>query len=241
MTITIRTSVTLITVFGILNTPVLYAEGDSWTLRRHDSRYDIEVYQRTTAEGQTEFRGITHIDTRLDAVVALLRDVDNMPKWLYRTHEVRMLETVSDTESYILTVNNMPWPIRDREAIVLATLEQDSATQALTLRTTAAPDFAPPDERYVRMPLLESSWTITPLLNGRTRIEFRCYADPGGHLSSGMLTRFQAMLAWHAPYKTLRAMQQEILDAKYQTASLSFILEPTVWQPVPGLTPIHSN
>jgi len=241
MTTTIKTAAVLAALIWMFVPPALYADDDGWTLRRQDSKYDIEVYQRTTAEGYTEFRGVTHINSRLSAFVALLRDVDNMPNWIYRTNEVRVVEILSDTESYVQTINNMPWPVRDRDAIVFAKLEQNPATQAITLRATADPGFAPADDRYVRMPLLESSWTFTPLADGRTRVVFRCYADPGGKLTSGIFLKFQAMLAWHAPYKTLRAMRQVILDPEYQAATLAFIREPAIWNTARNLTSVADN
>jgi hypothetical protein len=203
-----------------------FASAEEWNLRRHDEDHDIVVHQRTTDDGHREFRGITHVHTRLSGVIALFRDYARMPEWIYRTAEVRVLEIVNESENYAYTINAMPWPFKDRDAVVRARIRQDPETLAITLQAGSEPDYLPVDERYIRMPMLRSTWRFTPMPDGRTQIEFRGYADPGGQLSSGLVEKFQALLAWQAPYKTLRAMQEIIGDTKYQTADVDFIVEP---------------
>jgi len=218
---------TLILTAGTLVAPLVSA--DDWTLRRHDEEHDIVVYERTTTEGYREFRGVTHVRGRLSALVALLGDEERMPDWIYRTSEVRTLEELSDTENFTYIVNKMPWPFRDRDSVVRAELAQDPLTQVVTVRANSAPDYHPTHKRYIRMPVVGSTWLFAPLPDGRTRIEFRGYADPGGRLSSGLLKKFQAMLVWHAPHQTLLRMRELIPDPKYQSANYRFIQEPTIW------------
>lgn len=202
------------------------ALAQDWTLVREDSRRDITVYERARPDGYLEFRGVTHVSSRLSAFVALLQDYEAMPDWLYRTREISQIERVSDTEGYSYSINAMPWPLRDRDIVLHTRMEQDPESHVLTTRAVGVPDYRPEDERYVRMPVIESSWTFSPLPDGRVQIEFRGFADPGGGVSSGVLARFQEMFIAQAPYRTLRGLRDVIGEAKYQSAEFTFVTEP---------------
>ncbi len=190
------------------------APGQDWTLVREDSRRDIVIHERARPDGYLEFRGVTHVESRLSAFVALLEDFEAMPDWLYRTREIMPIERLSDTESYWYSINSMPFPLRDRDIVLHTLVDQDPETQVLTAVAVGDPDYRPEDERYVRMPVIESSWTFIPLSDGRVRVEFSGFADPGGGVSSGLLGRFQEMFIAQAAYRSLRGLREVIGDPK---------------------------
>lgn len=202
------------------------ASGQEWTLVREDPRRDIVIHERARPDGYLEFRGVTHVQSRLSAFVALFSDFEAMPDWLYRTREIMPIEVISDTESYWYSINAMPFPMRDRDIVLHTLLDQDPETYALSVLAVGDPDYRPEDERYIRMPVIESSWTLIPLSDGRVQIEFSGFADPGGGTSSGLLGRFQEMFIGQAPYRSLRGLREVIGDPKYQSAEYPFILEP---------------
>ncbi len=202
------------------------APGQDWTLVREDSRRDIVIYERARPDGYLEFRGVTHVESRLSAFVALFEDFEAMPDWLYRTREIIPVEVISDTESYWYSINSMPFPMRDRDIVLHSRMDQDPETYVLTVLAVGDPDYRPEDERYIRMPVIESSWTFIPLSDGRVQIEFSGFADPGGGMSSGLLGRFQEIFIGQAPYRSLRGLKEVIGDPKYQSAQFSFVEEP---------------
>ncbi len=197
---------------------------EDWILSKQDVKRDIEVYKRITPEGFQEVRIVTHVNSRMSAFVALFRDVDSMPAWVHRASFVRIIEEVSDTENYAYTIHDLPWPFRDRDSVVRVILTQDDENDAITIRAHAAPDYYPRDERYIRMPVVESFWRFTPLAEGRVRVEFQGYGDPGG--GSGVLQALRDNLALISTYRTVRAFREAILASEYQSAQLLFVREP---------------
>ena len=224
MNVKIATSLVPIAALALLAAPP--APGQEWTLVREDSRRDIVVYERARPDGYLEFRGVTHVESRLSAFVALFDDFEAAPDWLYRTREITLIERLSDTESYVHSINAMPWPLKDRDIVLHSRRAQDPETYVLSANAVGVPDYLPVDENYVRMPVIESSWTFTPLGDGRTQVDFRGFADPGGGVSSGMLARFQEMFISQAPYRSLRGLREVIGEAKYQSAEYAFVEEP---------------
>lgn len=214
---------------GLLSAALLCgsaAAANEWQLEHSDAEAGIRVYLRTTPDGYREFRGVMRVKSRLSACVALLRDVERMPRWVYRNRRAQVLQRVSETQAYAYTVSAMDWPLRDRDAVVLSTLAQDPATLAVTIRGSARPDFRPRDERYVRMPVVESSWRFTPVGASMVEVEFQGYGDPGGSLSTGLLKWIAQSAIREAPYRTLLGLRDAIGDAKYQSASFRHVIEP---------------
>ena len=200
------------------------AWSDDWILSKQDVKRDIEVYRRITPEGLQELRIVTHVNSRMSAFVALFSDVDSMPAWVHRASFVKVIEVVSDTESYAYTIHDLPWPFKDRDSVVRVVLTQDAENDAITIRAHAAPDHYPRDERYIRMTVVESFWRFTPLADGRVQVEFQGYGDAGGN--SGVLPVLRDNLAWISTYKTVRAFREVILAPEYQSAQFLFVREP---------------
>lgn len=200
-------------------------ENEEWSLRKQNEALGIDVYERDTAEGHREFLGVTRVRSRLSALVALLRDVEHMPEWVHRIGEVRVIEPISPTENVTYTVYDMPWPFRDRDAVLRVTLEQDPADDSLRLHARAHAGH-PLFDDYIRIGAVESTWHFTPLPNGEVEVRFRAYADPGGQLSWGLMNIIQNKLIWQAPLKTLERLHEVIDAPQYQSASYGFVREP---------------
>ncbi len=196
-----------------------------WELKVADREADIRVFTRTNEQGYPEFRGVTKVRSTLSAFVALFKDVGNMPNWAYRMRRTEKVGELSEMDAYAYTINSLPPPLFDRDSIVRSTISQDGSTLQMTFRGSAVPDYLPKNERYVRMPVLESSWTFTPLGSGVVEVVFQGYGDPGGNLSSGLLAWFVRISLAEAPYQTLLQMQKFLPRAQYQSAHYSFIRE----------------
>jgi hypothetical protein len=201
-----------------------------WMLRKHDAEHDIDVYERMRSDGQLEFRGVTHVVSRMAAFVALFRDVARMPEWVDNTAEVRVLEQISDTENYTQTLLDLPWPLRDRDAVMRVTMTQDEADDSLTIAAQSAAERIPPDERHVRMQSVESRWRFTPQADGRVAVEFAGYGDLGGKLAGKGWRNVTDSLVWTSPLRTLRNLQTVIGSAEYQDARIDFVREPRIWR-----------
>lgn len=208
----------------LLYLPPASAAGD-WVLKVADSEADIQVFSRVNERGYAEFRGVTKVRSTLGAFVALFKDLDHMPDWAYRIRKAERLKVVSDTETYAYTVNAMPPPLYDRDAVVHTVISQDAATLKVTFRNTGVPDYAPKDDRYVRMPVVASLWTFTPLGAGMVEVVFEGYGDPGGTLSSGLLAWFVRLTLSEAPYQTMLHLKEFVVRPEYQAARYSYVKE----------------
>ena len=213
-------------LLSVLLVPLLCAASD-WQLKVADKEAGIEVFSRVNEQGYPEFKSVTRVQSRLSGFVALFKDLERMPEWAFRVRKAERLKVISETESYVHIVNSLPLPLYDRDVIVHSTITQDARTLQLTFRGSGVPDIAPPNERYVRMPVVESSWTFTPLADGMVEVVFQGHGDPGGSLSSVFLAWFVRISISEAPHQTMLNMKKFVARPEYQAARYSFIREAT--------------
>jgi hypothetical protein len=201
-------------------------EAAGWRPRTTDDDLGIEVYLRERADHLPEFLAITRVSARLSTLVAVLRDSEAMPRWVYRTRSVQVLEAPDATRGLSRVITAMPWPLQDRESIVEWQLRQDPANGEVLLEGRSVPDRAPPMTGVVRMPRFASSWAFKPLGGGQVEVRFSGYGNLGGNLAEGALRVFVDSAVWLAPLATVRGLRDMIQKAEYRDAVLPHIREP---------------
>lgn len=202
------------------------SDDSPWRDEVIDTDNDIFVQSRSLAGKYTEFRGSTRLQTSLSSLVSLLRDVEHIPVWAYRTILAMKLESISPRDAVIYSVIKLDWPFRDRDLIVRSSLRQDPVTLTVSITGEALPDYLPPNPDYVRVPHMQSSWEFVPQADGIVEVRFRGHGDIGGSLSDGLGQWFASMVIAEAPYKTLLGMRRAVMQPRYQKAEVSFIREP---------------
>ena len=213
---------------------------DEWHLQIDDRTNDIILHHRKTTSNLIEFRGVTHIKSSLSAFVALLRDIESMPKWIDHAHKATKLKQISDTENYTHMITSMPFPFTYRHSIVHTQIYQDTLSGDIVINGRDAKlgylhklshekqEFlAHQKKKYVLIQDLRSHWVFRPQANGIVEVEFQGYGNPGGKLSKIIPQRLLRMFVLEVPYNTLKGMRKIILDTKYQSSRFSFIREPT--------------
>ena len=194
---------------------------DSWTLLREEDQVSVYSHDVTDSDFDESFAQ-TVVKAPLSALVALIMDGDNYAQWINKVDESRRVASVSPTEVYTYTYSDAPWPVDDRDAVVLSRVEQDSKTGIVTIRSRAVPDHLPTVDGVVRVPYVSSSWILTPLTTGGVEVSYRVHNDPGGELPSWLTNS----LASDQPYYTLINLRY-FFDTpnKYLDAVLPYIKE----------------
>ena len=146
------------------------------------NQHGVQVYTQTV-EGQDlkNFRAVMTVNAPMQQVVATLMNGDQMPEWFYNVLQSKPIETPLAGSYRYLWIKS-PWPATDRDAVVKVNLSQDPKTLQLSVFATAAPTLVPLHPDRVRIPRMQSGWTITPLGKSRTQIQLDGNADPSGRI-----------------------------------------------------------
>lgn len=212
----------LLLVLGVMVTSSLLASDFEWQLKRDLD--GIQIYTRKV-EGSAfrAVRGVTILeDTRLSSLVALILDADACPRWGDRCAKSSVFEQQTDIAALVYTLNDMPWPVADRDVLAQVNWSQDPGTLALRMKSSATVDILDARKGVVRLTKADASWFFTPVGNGNVEVVTEAHLNPGGPLP-GWVTN---MLLIDAPFKTLVNMREVVVDEKYKVAEVGFVREP---------------
>ena len=165
-----------------------------------------------------EIRGVIHLETSLNAVMALLKDAEFNHQWVYRSGGARILEEEGFARAYVYGIVDAPWPMQDRDTVVRFDYRQDDSGE-ITITIKNFPDFLPQAQEYVRVPDFGGYWRLRPQQDGWVEVTYQVYGDPGGWIP-----------VWVANYaavtsvtRTLQAMDSAVKH--YTNAHSEFVRE----------------
>jgi len=217
-------------ILWLLTSSFAFAD-KGWFINKQDNEDNIRIYYRTLATGNVEFRGEMILESNVHSCVAILRDVDAMPSWVYNVKHAEVLEKISEYEAYSYVINTVPFPLNQRDSIIHTLLDQNPQTLVVTINGKSVPDYIVKKDNYVRLVEVNSYWQFTPLNKKYTKIVFQGYGEPGGYISadianSSVFSWLTKSELWKLPYYTLKQMKSEIRKDKYQKAYFDFLKDP---------------
>jgi hypothetical protein len=193
-------------------------DSTGWVLRKNEK--GIAVYTRyATGTNIKEIWIIDTVKSSLSAVVALLLDTKNYPEWVYKCRECKTLELINDQEQYDYEITELPWPFHNRDVISDSKISQDTLTNVVTINSIGNPDYMPDLGGIVRIRQFHSVYKLTKLVNGKIKIDYTLYGDPGGNIPTWLINASIVI----GPYNTTVEMNKRL--PLYQSASYPFIKE----------------
>ena len=186
----------------------------------------IEVYFRMLKKGESkylEFKGVTFINASLTSLSAVLRDVDNLPNWIYNMESAKAY-IINDTERYTYVTNKSVGVIlKQRDSYVHSTIKQDPHTLEVTIHGKLLPDEIPKKAGYIRVQKGASTWTFVPVHSHRSKVVFQGYANPGGMISASWLAPLAKGEVWKLPYYSMKGLKNQVRKQQYQDVEYDFL------------------
>jgi hypothetical protein len=189
-----------------------------WKLKR--DRNGIQVFLAKVPG--SKFRAILsviEVETNTRQLAALVMDLENCPNWVAMCKSAEMIERISATESYVRSINNAPFPVRDRDVVAHIKWSYEQANGKVFMRSDATPERLPKRKGLIRVQYASSEWHFTPKVNGMVLIENYTHVDPTGSVPAWLTN----LLIVDAPYKTLKNMRALISKGAYSDAEVDFI------------------
>lgn len=202
-----------------------HVAASEWQLEKNDEDNDIKVYTRLNPDSNSdfkEFKGTTHIKSRISALVTLLDTPDLACEWMHNCVEFKFIDEVSDTQKYSYSINNAPWPVTDRDLVVYSVTEQNKQDYSVTISLSSAFEKVAEDDDYIRVKDLNGTWQFTPMDDGVVEVTYQLFLDPAGSLPS----MIASTTVVDTPYYTLLNLREIISKPELQASELSFISEP---------------
>jgi len=170
----------------------------------------IQIYtQEASGSPIIMAKGIVMIEASPKAILKVLDNNSDHPKWVPYLQESRQLQADSDMERLEYNLFNAPWPASNRDFVfrVKAMTGGDEKTLLYSMSSELTP-LMPEQEGVVRGTLHASTFRLTRLESGKTEVELLFQADPRGWIPNWIINIVQR--AW--PYKVLKGLRMQVLS-----------------------------
>ncbi len=186
-------------------------QASDWRLIKEQD--GIQVYTRKV-EGSpiAQSRATVTLETELPALLAVITDGDNQQRWVDSVDESRTVRRIDATKAYVYTVSKAPWPVSDRDAVVLTEVVQNSASPVVEIRSHAVPDLLPEEKGHVRVRMVDSRWRLAPLMDGQVEVSYLLHSDPGGQIPAWLINS----MVVDQPFNTLRNLRDILRELPYK-------------------------
>jgi len=204
---------------GLSSAHAQWQEADlEWKLKR--DRKGIQVFLSKVPGSR--FRAVMSVmEVKADPMqlAALVMDLENCPNWASMCKSAKVIEQISPNQNYVYSVNNAPFPVRNRDMVALVEWSYDSATGKISMRSDATPERLPKKRGLIRVQHASSEWHFTPTEEGVVLVENYAHVDPNGKVPAWITN----LLIIESPYKTLKKMRKLVLNGDYRDAEVNFI------------------
>ncbi|WP_216629400.1 START domain-containing protein [Taibaiella lutea] len=191
---------------------------DSWKFMTEKD--GIKVYSKSVPESKVKALRVTcTLNTTLSALVTLLLDVPATVQWVSHTKSCTLLKRVSAAELYYYSEVSLPWPLENRDFVAHVKVTQDKTTKVVTVDAPAIPGIVGVKKGIVRVSHSLGYWTITPLGNGKVKVDYSLQVDPGGIIPAWAVNA----LSSQGPLDSFMEMRKMLQRDAYKNAFLSFI------------------
>lgn len=189
-------------------------------------RNEIIVHRKLDpASGLASFRGNTVIrESDPYALVALMNDFENYPRWLHFVSKANELKQETPLLRYVRFQTLLPWPLKNREALLKATVTQHIPTAEgehdfVEILLTNEPDYLPPNADFIRFPHIQGIFSFKWLSKDEISITYELQLDPGGYIRPWLAN----ILLRDAPYFTLERLRRLIKSPAYHGHTFDYI------------------
>lgn len=184
--------------------PVLHAQNEQgWKTVKTEA--GITVSMREPEGELPTFRGRGTVDAPILHVLAILLDDRRSAEWFKTVQVSQRLQTIDARRSIVYSRSHQAWPAQDREMILQRTVQVRSAGNAYVVRLVCVPHERPVPRGTLRLADCETTFSLRKIDAGRTEVEHRVRADPGGNAPLWIAR----MLSKNVPFELLVGLREQ--------------------------------
>jgi len=192
---------------------------DDCALRKNQE--GIKVYLCET-EGSPFKTIIVSFETKgsIKSYASGVLDINNYKSWQVSINHVKILKQISKTELIYYAEIDAPWPIEQRDLIFHLKVIQHPVSKKLTVTLKEMPSYMPEQEGIIRIPLAESTLTVTPITTNHLKVEYILQVNPGGDIPAFIANMFAA----NTPWQTFRNFRNKLESNEFDNNNVAEII-----------------
>lgn len=200
----------------------------------------IAGYTRATPKSSIdEVMAVGIIDAPIQVVEAIIRDPNAGKKFMFMCKEAYSINTpdlqsTDDDVVYNYNITDLPFPVKDRDAVARVEYTIDKATGAIYSHAEGIKTDYRNTGKTVRMPLVTLDYKLVPKGADKTEVTYLAMADPGGNLPPALVN----LLTRNIGIRTIANIRKLVQEDPYKNAPSVVTTTPTTSHPfmsMPGL------
>lgn len=189
-----------------------------WKLKR--DKAGIKIYTSKIPDSKYKaVRSTMVIETNTSSLVGLIMDLPNCSRWASMCKEARVEERLSPTETRVYSLNDVPFPARNRDMYANVRWSLNADTGKVSMRSRAIKGQYPKTKGVIRVEDAVSEWSFTPMPDGLVLVESFAHVDPNGPAPPWLIN----LLLIDSPYKSMVKIRKLIEAGNYQGTEVAFI------------------
>lgn len=161
----------------------------------------IEVYTKNDSEGRNWTKLVTSVNARPADVIKYASDVTKFNEWIYACSEAKLLEK-TDNSSIYYYVTDLPFPLTDRDAVIERRASRDVSKGSYSSHSKLSSKHET-STKLVRLQDFEAIWFFEDLPDGRTKLTYEVYVNPGGNIPTWLADKFSS----NGPFKSIQNLK----------------------------------
>ncbi|SDX25643.1 START domain-containing protein [Marinobacter mobilis] len=187
-----------------------------WSLSK--TAGDIRIYTiEQPGSSFKAFKAVALMDVPIENLMAVMIDPTSCVAWVHGCTESYGFGEGTFGDRYAYSVNDMPWPVTDRDYVLHIQTEGNRASGEVVMHLNAVPEHREEFDRYVRVDRSDTVYRFIP--EGRqTRMIWLQHTDPNGALPGWLVNS----LLVDIPVKSLESLEQVAQRPQYQNHDLIY-------------------
>lgn len=190
---------------------------NNWQLAKNGD--GIQVFTRDTPGSDFKsFKATARLDAPLASVIAVMNTPASCMQWVHGCEQAYNLKILSFNDRFAYSINNLPWPVEDRDYVLEIKTQSDPKTGDVIIRMHTVNDMKPVSPDFVRVTNADTFYRFHAVDANHTDVTWIQHTDPNGALPSWLVNR----LLVDIPYESLRKLNKLVSSARYQGYQLDY-------------------
>lgn len=217
----VKNGLALLSLASTLFSPSTFAElsidDANWELRA--DKGNIQVYTRDYEGSNFEaFKAVATLNAPINNIMSVMVTPESCLEWVHGCSVSYGLENLNFYKRYAYSVNDLPWPFKDRDYVLEINTSNDQKAGTITMEMHAAQDKKPESDDYVRVNIAQTIYVLTPTADNKTQMVWLQHTDPAGVLPGWLVNQ----LIIDIPVESLRQLEKVAQKEKYQGARIVY-------------------
>jgi len=192
-------------------------DADNWEEQKKEG--NITIYTRPHPNSSFEaFKAVAILDAPLDNVMAVMANPLSCVEWVHGCTESYGFDVKNFNDRYAYSVNDMPWPFKDRDYVIHIETTSKPETNKILMHMNATADKKEVSDDYLRVSVAQTIYILEALDDNKTKMVWLQHTEPGGVLPGWLVNS----LIIDIPIKSLQALEQVAQEEKYQNTHILF-------------------